>query len=97
MLVGVSTKHEFGRWNFDVVRFPNLESANFWLNKEQYDFRERFLFDDEKEAIADLMEYGLSKYRAKRLLELASTLTLVNGELEAEFSQAYINKQMGWE
>lgn len=55
MLVGVSQKNSFGR-SIQVVKFPNLESAEAWLDKEQYDFRDRTIFDDEEEALEHLRE-----------------------------------------
>ena len=50
MLVGVSQKYDFG-WNVQVEKFTNLESAEFWLSKEQYDFRDRLIFEDEEKAL----------------------------------------------
>ena len=45
MLVGVSQKRDY-EWHIQVEKFANLESAEFWLNKEQYDFRDRLIFED---------------------------------------------------
>ena len=72
-----------------------MESAEFWLNKEQYDFRDRFIFDDEEEAIDHLKKLNSVKW-ANEALEDASIHTLVDGELDTEFSPSYIAKQMGW-
>lgn len=50
-IYGVSSKYEFGRWNHVVYGpFKNEKEANEWLNKEEYDFRERELMN-ESEAI----------------------------------------------
>ena len=94
MLVGVSQKYDFG-WNVQVEKFTNLESAVFWLNKEQYDFRDRLIFDDEEEAIKHLKKLNGAEW-AKEALEDASIHTLVDGGLDTEFSPSYIAKQMGW-
>ncbi|HEM5460998.1 TPA: hypothetical protein U1628_000212 [Streptococcus suis] len=95
MLVGVSQKRDFG-WHIQVKKFTNLESAEFWLNKEQYDFRDRFIFGNEKEAIEHLEKLKGGKW-AEEALKDASIYTLVDGELDAEFSPSYVAKQMGWD
>lgn len=93
MLVGVSEKNGFGR-SIQVVKFPNLESAEAWLKKEQYDFRDRIIFDDEEEALEYLRELKGIRW-AKEALEDADTLTLLdNGEFEFEMSDSYIYKMM---
>lgn len=93
MLVGVSQKNDFG-WSVQVVKFPNLESAEAWLNKEQYDFRDRYIFDDEEEALEHLRELKDTR-RAKEALEDADTLTLLeDGEFDIEMSDSYIYKMM---
>ncbi len=94
MLVGVSQKNDFG-WHVQVEKFTNLESAEFWLNKEQYDFRDRLIFDSEEEAIEHLKKLNGVAW-AKEALQDASIHTLVDGELDTEFSPSYIAKQMGW-
>ena len=94
MLVGVSQKNDFG-WHVQAEKFTNLESAEFWLNKEQYDFRDRFIFDDEDEALEHLEKLKGIEW-SKEALEDASIHTLVDGELDTEFSPSYISKQMGW-
>lgn len=38
---GVSSKFNFGEWEHNVYKFPDLEKAEEWLEKEEYDFRER--------------------------------------------------------
>lgn len=40
---GISSKFEFGRWAGYIKRFDDMESAEKWLNTEEYDFREREL------------------------------------------------------
>ncbi len=41
---GVSSKYEFGQWNHRVVGpFATEDEAQKWLNREEYDFREREL------------------------------------------------------
>ena len=93
MLVGVSQKNEFGR-SVQVVKFPNLESAEAWLNKEQYDFRDRAIFDDEEEAMEHLKEIKSDRW-AREALEDADTLTLLdNGDFDIEMSDSYIYKMM---
>ena len=94
MLVGVSQKYDFC-WNVHVEKFTNLESAEFWLNKEQYDFRDRLIFDDEDEALEHLKKLKGIEW-AKEALQDAPIHTLVDGELDTEFSPSYIAKQMGW-
>ncbi|HEM6302173.1 TPA: hypothetical protein U2D09_000335 [Streptococcus suis] len=95
MLVGVSQKRDFG-WHIQVKKFTNLESAEFWLNKEQYDFRDRFIFDDVDEALEHIQKLKGLEW-AKEAIEDASIYTLVDGELDAEFSPSYVAKQMGWD
>ena len=93
MLVGVSQKNDFG-WSAQVVKFPNLESAEAWLNKEQFDFRDRYIFDDEEEALDHLREIKSVRW-AKEALKDAETLTLLdNGEFDIEMSDSYIYKMM---
>ena len=41
-IYGVSSKYNNG-WHHIVTRFTSLESAEAWLETEQYDFREREL------------------------------------------------------
>ena len=94
MLVGVSQKRDLG-WHVQVEKFTNLESAEFWLNKEQYDFRDRLIFDGEEEAIKHLKKLNGVEW-AKEALQDASIHTLVDGELDTEFSPSYIAKQIGW-
>ena len=95
MLVGVSKKNDL-EWHIQVEKFTNLESAEFWLEKEQYDFRNRFIFDDEEEALEHLKKLNGVAW-AKEALKDASIHTLVDGELDTEFSPSYIAKQMGWD
>ena len=45
MIVGLSSKNNFGVWDIQVVKFTDQVSADFWLNKEQYNFRDRSIFD----------------------------------------------------
>lgn len=41
---GVSSKYNFGQWNHRVVGpFATEDEAQAWLNREEYDFREREL------------------------------------------------------
>ena len=94
MLVGVSQKYDFG-WNVHVEKFTNLDSAEFWLNKEQYDFRDRLIFEDEEKALEHLEKLKGIEW-AKEAIEDASIHTLVDGELDTEFSPSYIEKQMCW-
>ena len=42
-IYGISEKFNFGRWEGYSVKFTNLEDAQKWLNREEYDFRERSL------------------------------------------------------
>ena len=94
MLVGVSQKRDFG-WHIQVEKFTNLESAEFWLNKEQYDFRDRLIFDGKEDALEHLEKLKGIEW-AKEALEDASIHTLVDGELDTDFSPSYIAKQIGW-
>lgn len=94
MLVGVSQKRDLG-WHVQVEKFTNSESAVFWLNKEQYDFRDRLIFEDEEKALEHLEKLKGAEW-ANEALEDASIHTLIDGELDTEFSPSYIAKQMGW-
>ena len=51
MIIGISSKFEFGDWNHRVYTFETKETAEKWLYTEEGDFRERELFTDEKEAV----------------------------------------------
>ena len=53
MIIGISSKYDFGSWNHNVYIFGDEATANKWLNTEEYDFRERELFgeDRKKEAV----------------------------------------------
>lgn len=42
-IYGVSSKYDFGTWDHVVYVFENKNSAEKWLNTEEYDFREREL------------------------------------------------------
>ncbi len=93
MIIGISYKYSYG-WIMWVVKFRDQISAETWLNTEQQDFRERELFESEEEAIKFLSQY-MSVKKAKRKLELASTMFLTkDGILDEEFSEAYIYKMM---
>ena len=51
MIIGISSKFNFGSWDHNVYTFDNEAAAEKWLHTEEYDFRERELFDDVKEAV----------------------------------------------
>ena len=51
MIIGISSKFDFGRWNHSVRVFETQQEAEKWLYTEEGDFRERELFTDEKEAV----------------------------------------------
>ena len=40
-IYGVSSKFKFRSWNHVVYHFEDMETAEKWLNTEEYDFRER--------------------------------------------------------
>lgn len=40
-IYGVSSKYNYNSWEHMVYVFENKESAEIWLNTEEYDFRER--------------------------------------------------------
>lgn len=42
-IYGVSSKYEFNSWNYKVYVFSDKETAEKWLDTEEYDFREREL------------------------------------------------------
>lgn len=42
-IYGISEKFSFGRYEGYSVKFTDLDEANKWLNREEYDFRERSL------------------------------------------------------
>lgn len=48
MIIGISSKYDFGSWNHNVYIFDDEATANKWLNTEEYDFRERELFEDSR-------------------------------------------------
>lgn len=47
-IYGVSSKFEFGRWNYCFYKFTEYESALKWLDTEEYNFRERELMSKSK-------------------------------------------------
>ena len=47
-IYGVSSKHNFGKWQHVCYEFENREDAEKWLHTEEYDFRERELFTSKK-------------------------------------------------
>lgn len=51
MIIGISSKFDYGAWHHKVYTFENQETAEKWLNTEEYDFRERELFEDVKDAV----------------------------------------------
>lgn len=51
MIIGVSSKYDFGRWFHRAVSFETAEAAEKWLHTEEHDFRERELFDDLRTAV----------------------------------------------
>ena len=51
MIIGISSKFDFGAWHHKVYTFENQQEAEKWLHTEEYDFRERELFTDEKQAV----------------------------------------------
>lgn len=52
--LGVSSKYEFGRWEYVLYGpFASDEEAEEWLHAEEYDFRERELMS--KTAAAKLV------------------------------------------
>ena len=42
-IYGVSSRYSFGRWNHQVYKFSDKETAEKWLHTEEYDFRMREL------------------------------------------------------
>ncbi|GET71021.1 hypothetical protein MGGS36055_01190 [Streptococcus dysgalactiae subsp. equisimilis] len=96
MLFGIGRTCNFGDYKWEIKKFPNLESGEFWLHKEQYQFADRWLFDCEDDAKDFLIEYGIEEKVIKKWFSLASIYTLVEGELDEKFSQAYVNKMMGY-
>ena len=51
MIIGISSKFDFGRWNHSVRVFETQQEAEKWLYTEEGDFRERELFEDIKPAV----------------------------------------------
>lgn len=51
MIIGISSKYDFGAWHNKVYTFEDNETAEKWLHTEEYDFRERELFEDIKDAV----------------------------------------------
>lgn len=45
---GISSKFEFGKWNYAVHAFCNKTDAEEWLNAEECDFRDRELMTKSK-------------------------------------------------
>ena len=91
MIVGLSSKNNFGVWDIQVVKFTDRASADFWLNKEQYNFRDRSIFDSEEEAMGELLEYGWDKARANKALKFALTGKLNKKEGDIEFEESQID------
>lgn len=96
MLFGIGRTCAFGDYNWEIKKFPNLESGEFWLYKEQYQFADRWLFDCEDDAKNFLIGYDIAEKTIKKWFSLTSVYTLVEGELVEKFSQAYVNKMMGY-
>lgn len=61
MLFGIGRTCNFGDYKWEIKKFPNLESGEFWLHKEQYQFADRWLFDCEDDAKDFLIEYGIEE------------------------------------
>ena len=51
MIIGISSKFDFGHWNHSVRVFETQQEAEKWLYTEEGDFRERELFEDIKPAV----------------------------------------------
>ena len=51
MIIGVSSKYDFGHWSHRVYTFETKEAAEKWLHTEEYGFRERELFDGLRPAV----------------------------------------------
>ena len=51
MIIGISSKFDFGAWHHKVYTFENQETAEKWLHTEEYDFREREVFENIKDAV----------------------------------------------
>lgn len=74
MIVGLSSKNNFGVWDIQVVKFSEQTSAEFWLDQKDYDSRnrsERSIFDSEEEAMDKLAEYNWNKARIEKALNFA--------------------------
>jgi len=59
-IYGVSSKYEFGAWDYDFKIFNDEDAAKKWLKKEQGNFRDRELFSRE-DAIKFFGEDKISK------------------------------------
>ena len=91
MIIGISSKFDFGRWNHNVYAFDNESAAEKWLNTEEYDFRERELFGEErmKDAVklAGIEPVMTAIYgREPTMPELWKELRKVYGLTQAELS-----------
>lgn len=103
MIIGISSKYDFGRWNHKAVSFETAGAAEKWLHAEEHDFREREIFDELRPAVelAGVEEvtkaiYGefYSERDAWKTLRKAYNLT------QAEMSEATgvpMRTLQGWE
>lgn len=92
MIIGISSKYDFGRWNHDVYAFEDEAAAEKWLHTEEYDFRERELFreDCKKEAVRLAGIKAVAEAEAGRPLEepeLWKALRKVYGITQAKLSE----------
>lgn len=99
MIVGIRAQYNFGRWNLGVFKFTDQKTADLWLAVQEYGGCIKTLNDNEESALAEIQGYGWNKQEAQQVLEFADTGTFneEKGYIDYKFSQAFINRQMGWE
>ena len=68
-IYGVSSKYNFGEWNHAVYHFDDMESANEWLNTEEYDSREREI----------MTKTAAVRLAGRKAVENAMCVSLING------------------
>ena len=90
MIIGISSKFDFGSWHHKVYTFENNEAAEKWIYTEEGDFRERELFEDVKDAVKLAgIESVASAIEGRELEEpeLWKTLRKVYGLTQAKMSE----------
>ena len=87
MIIGISSKYDFGRWNHSAYAFETAEAADKWLHTEEYDFRERELFEDSR--IKEAMKLAGVENVTSAVYRLLYDREPTEAELWKELRKAY--------